>query len=249
MMKLPRTQHIELSGKPGAETVSFENHLYQKYLVIEEKLDGTGVSIEFDQNLDLQILHRGTSKAVGSEYNLLYRWAEVFKEELHTVLSTRYIMFGEWLYNKHTIFYDILPCYYFESDIYDTENDIWLSTKARYDLLKDYRFMIASVPIYSEGKYSTIYQILSLYGPSLYRSPKCKEILQNQCIQYNYDYGQALEETVFCMDCSEGLYIKEEDDLEVINRYKYVPASFINTIEHSGHIAFRPLLPNKLKEL
>ncbi len=41
------------------------------------------------------------------------------KSQLYELLKDRYIMYGEWLYAKHTVFYDNLTHYFMEFDIYD----------------------------------------------------------------------------------------------------------------------------------
>jgi hypothetical protein len=71
-MKLPRTLHIEGSRlPPGAidpDAIQF-NRLVGQFLVIEEKIDGAGVSIFFDDKLNLEVWHRG-SPAIGKEYRV-----------------------------------------------------------------------------------------------------------------------------------------------------------------------------------
>lgn len=47
------------------------------------------------------------------------------------MLGARYVMYGEWLYAKHTVYYDMLPHYFMEFDIYDKENGSFLGTAAR----------------------------------------------------------------------------------------------------------------------
>jgi hypothetical protein len=125
-MKLPRTLHIEGSrlpaGKSDPEAVEF-NKLLGQFLVVEEKVDGTGVSISLDKHLDLEIKHRG-SLAIGREFKPLHEWASNHWEDLLFLLGERYVMFSEWMYCKHTIFYDNLPNYFLESDIYDKEKEI-----------------------------------------------------------------------------------------------------------------------------
>jgi hypothetical protein len=45
----------------------------------------------------------------------------------------------------------------------------------------------------------------------------------------------------------EGLYIKVEEDGQVLQRYKYVRASFLTTVIDSGsHWLSRPIVPNRL---
>ncbi len=47
-------------------------------------------------------------------------WAGAAQRELREALGGRYVMYGEWLYAKHTVFYDALPHYFFEFDVLDT---------------------------------------------------------------------------------------------------------------------------------
>src|SRR5579885_1495612 len=132
MIKLPRTLHIEGSGVSSAldpEVVKFSK-LSGELLYIEEKLDGTGVSIFFDDQLQLQIWHRG-SPATSKQFHRLHNWAKIHQDELFDLLEDRYVLFGEWMLHKHSIFYDQLSSYFFESDIYDRKKEIWLSTFAR----------------------------------------------------------------------------------------------------------------------
>src|ERR1700722_9963066 len=118
MIKLPRTLHIEGSRVPKGVTdpdaIEFKK-LQGQFLVIEEKVDGSGVSIFFDNHLDLQVWHRG-NPAIGKEYRPLNEWAEMHWEDLLFLLGERYILFGEWMHNKHAIFYDQLPHFFLESD-------------------------------------------------------------------------------------------------------------------------------------
>jgi hypothetical protein len=61
MLKLPRTLHIEGSRlKPGQvdpDAVEFAK-LRGEFLVVEEKVDGSSVSIHHDKGL--KVMHRGT---------------------------------------------------------------------------------------------------------------------------------------------------------------------------------------------
>ena len=50
-------------------------------------------------------------------------------------------------------------------------------------------------------------------------------------------------------DLMEGIYIKVESEDEVVDRFKYVRSSFLNTIlDSETHWVKRPIIPNKLKE-
>ena len=170
-MKLPRTLHIEGSGLPknrtDPETVPFKS-LAGKLLFVEEKVDGTGVSLFFDDKLDLQVYHRGSS-ATSREFNQLRTWATNFQDSLFDLLGDRYVMFGEWMLHKHTIFYDQLPHYFLESDMYDRQNGIWMSTMARVALLQSHEY-IQSVAGLGFFKPQKLNELTDLVQKSLYQS-------------------------------------------------------------------------------
>lgn len=248
-MKLPRTLHIEGSrlskGESDPDAIEF-NKLKGEFLVIEEKVDGTGVSISLDSRFDLKINHRN-SPAVGKEFSQLYAWAEKNWEELLFLLGERYVLFGEWMHNKHTIYYDNLPQYFLESDIYDTQRKIWLSTLARNNLLKGHDY-IKQVPVIAAFKPSAINQITQLVGKSIYQTNNWKSNLLNKCAMLGANPEVIMKET----DQSglmEGLYIKHEDDHQVIGRYKYVRYEFLKSILDSGtHLIDRFAIYNSLRE-
>lgn len=247
-MKLPRTLHIEGSrmpvGKTDPDAIQFSK-LRGEFLVIEEKLDGSGVSIAFNNHLDLQIFHRG-NPATGKEYWNLHAWADSHWEDLLLLLGERYILFGEWMYHKHTIFYDILPDYFLESDIYDKDKKIWLSTNARNVLLSKHKY-IKQVPVIAALKPSAMSQITCLVGKSRYRSPNWKEGLQSNCHLTSSNFTKILSETDDS-DLMEGLYIKHEDDFQVLNRYKYVRYDFLQKILNSGtHLIDRVPIHNTME--
>lgn len=246
-MKLPRTLHIEGSRLPPGETdpeaIQF-NKLRGEFLVIEEKVDATGVSISLDNHLNIQIRHRGHA-AVGKEFSELFTWAENHWEDLLFLLGERYVMFGEWAHNKHTIFYDKLPHHFLESDIYDKTREIWLSTNARNDLLKGYRF-IKQVPMIAALKPSSLEQITSLVGKTQYQSDQWQSLLKSKCAMMGANLDKVMSETDQT-GLMEGLYIKHEDDLQVLNRYKYVRYEFLQNILKSGtHLMDRLPIYNSL---
>ena len=51
------------------------------------------------------------------------------------VLGTRYVMYDEWVYAKHTVFYDKLPHYFLEFDVLDRQTGRFLDTPSRCELL------------------------------------------------------------------------------------------------------------------
>lgn len=252
IIKYPRTQHLEGSrlqqGDEDLSQIPFKN-IKGKYLVIEEKIDGANTAISFDDEGNLLLQSRGHYLTGGyreRHYNLLKQWASIHKDEFYEVLGSRYIMYGEWLYAKHSIYYDMLPHYFLEFDVYDRENKVFLSTTARQNLLKD--LPIASVPILATGKFDRIEDILKYLQESNYISDDYANNLLVTANNLNLDFEKIKLETEMSK-MMEGLYIKVESENTVLERLKYVRYSFLQTIISSEtHWLDRPIIPNKLQK-
>jgi RNA ligase len=166
--------------------------------------------------------------------------------ELWELLSDRYVMYGEWLYAKHTVFYTDLPHYFMEFDIYDKYTDTFLSTQRRRIFLAQSPF-VASVRVLHEGPVPDVQALRALIGRSHFISDDHLVRLQNLCAARQLDSQRALKET----DTStlmEGLYIKIEEEGVVKERYKYVRGSFLQTMfDAESHWLERPLIPNSLR--
>ena len=249
IFKYPRTRHIEGSRlQPGDEDLSqiAFNEIKGKYIVIEEKVDGANSAISFS-NGNLLLQSRGHYLTGGyreRHYNLFKQWAMIHKDTLYNILGERYVMYGEWLYAKHSIYYDKLPHYFLEFDIYDKENDIFLSTDKRHEMLAN--TPIVSVPVLTTGKFNKMDDILKYLGNSNYISSNNRINLANEASKIGIDVDRVLRETENSM-LMEGLYIKVEDDGCVVDRMKYVRYSFLQTVEESQtHWLDRPIVPNKL---
>lgn len=252
IQKYPRTQHIEGSRlQPGDEdldAIPFRQ-IAGRHLVVEEKIDGANCAISFGPSGELLLQSRGhylTGGAREKHFNLLKPWASTHSGPLHARLGDRYVLYGEWLYAKHTIFYDALPHYFLEFDILDTHENVFLSTPRRTELLQGLPVM--SVPVMHQGKFKNLKDLTSLIGPSQYIAPGHLERLRDQCQRLGLDCERAWRET----DRSrlmEGLYIKAEEDGQVVGRYKYLRADFLAAVfSAEGHWLNRPIIPNLLRE-
>ncbi len=254
IIKYPRTKHIEGSmiqkGDEDLKLVSLKEIL-GKNIVIEEKVDGANVAISFNDEGKLLLQNRGHFLRGGykeRDYDLFKSWAEAIKDKLFSVLKNRYIMYGEWMYVKHYVYYDMLPHYFLEFDIYDKKEEIFLDTKSRKELLKD--LPIYSVPVLKEGKFNKIEDILSCLKKSNYISENHLNNLYNEAIKQKVDPNDVINKTDNTK-LMEGLYIKVEENGQVILRTKYVRTGFsqIASIDDTNWLQ-RKVIPNKLdKEL
>lgn len=250
IIKYPRTPHLEGSrlqpGDSDHDQVSMSS-LVQGELVWEEKVDGANSGISFDEQGNLILQSRGHVLSGGAreaQFNLFKLWAQSLCEDLYIVLGDRYIMYGEWCYAKHSVFYDALNHYFQEFDIYDKVLGVWLGTDARHELLKD--LPVCSVPVLHVGHLKTRAAIENLIQPSKFKTADWKVNLQQQATRAGVDADQAWWETEKS-DLSEGLYLKQELNGQVIGRYKFVRYDFVQTIIQSGtHWADRPIVANLL---
>ncbi len=250
--KYPRTPHLTGSRRqPGDEELRVVSlgRVAGRKVVVEEKLDGANSAVSFAEDGRLLLQSRGHFLDGGPRerhFGLLKAWAGSVRRALWDALGARFVMYGEWLYAKHTIFYDRLPHYFFEFDVLDKGTGRFLSTEARRELLRG--APVHSAPVLFEGALRSARQLGALLRPSAFQSGAWREALAEVCASRGLDAARALSET----DPSglmEGLYIKAEEGGCVEGRFKYVRASFTQAVDDSGeHWLNRPVIPNRLRE-
>lgn len=248
--KYPRTPHIEGSrSQPGDEeldTVPFAR-IGGRNVSVEEKLDGANCGISFSSTGQLQLQSRGRFLRGGNrerQFNLFKQWANVHIASLQPCLTDRYLLYGEWLYPKHTIFYNHLPHYFVAFDVLDIHNEQFLARRRRDELLGD--VPIVTAPLLFRGSLRKLKDLLELVGESSYVRPNRREDLAKVCESLGVDWEIILRETNLD-DRMEGLYIKLEEDGEVIERYKYVAPGFLTGVRESDtYWLSRTIVPNQL---
>lgn len=250
IIKYPRTPHPEGSRlQPGDEDLSQIpfRQIAGRNLVVEEKCDGANSAVSFSPSGQLLLQSRGHYLTGGwreRHYNLMKQWASAHRDAFYQVLGSRYVMYGEWMYAKHSVFYDALPGYFLEFDILDRERGVFLDTPSRRKLTE--KLPVTSVPVLARGRFTKKDDLLSLLGPSRFITPKKTERLRQVCVQNGLDPERRIRETD-PSDRMEGLYLKVEEEGIVTERLKYVRASFAQQVDESGtHWLDRPIVPNLL---
>ena len=219
------------------------------HLVIEEKVDGSQAGICFDEDFDLVVFSRGTRCPRDRNFGPLWLWAEARLDDLFDVLETRYVLYGEWAWLLHTIYYDLLPDYFLEDDVYDTHTGEWLSTEARRRLLEPLRghARLVSVPVLHEGPVESLEALKALVGRSAFKSDKWPYSMINMARDRGINDVENVLEWVDPSDDMEGLYIKVEKDGQVLGRLKWVRYAFVQKIvEQDTHWSKRRPIPNQL---
>ncbi|MFC4235953.1 RNA ligase family protein [Thalassospira xianhensis] len=273
ILKFPSTAHLEDStlgiGDTGDGLIPFDALRQEGCEVIyEEKVDGANSGFRFDKDglpygqsrgryLDLS----DRSNPRERDFNLFKDWLLAHQDELLERFLDRYVVYGEWAGMLHTIFYDRLPHFFIEFDIFDLETNQFLSTDERHSLCEGLPFV--SAPVLYRGQPRDMAHMKSLVGTSCFRSPLIPErdsfgnctgrmtsdwrpSLKAACDVVGDDYDARLEK-LDQTDEMEGIYAKAERDGKVIARYKWVKPGFKQTINNADeHWHSRFMVPNLL---
>jgi hypothetical protein len=251
MRKYPRTRHLVGSRlQPGDEDLDAVPMaaLAGRYVVIEEKMDGANSGISFGDDAELLLQSRGHYLTGGPrerQFNLLKQWAATITDRLFDAIGTRHVVYGEWLYAKHTVYYDALPHYFLEFDILDTDSGEFLDTPRRAELLKG----VPTVPVkvLYAGEWPGEAAVRALVGPSHFITRNARAKLADDTEKFGWDVDLALRQTD-PTGLMEGLYVKVEQGGAVTERYKFVRRDFVQKQIDEGHWQDRPLIPNRLAD-
>lgn len=250
-VKYPRTPHLAGSGiQRGDEemdTVPLAA-LRGLHLTVTEKMDGANCGISFAPDGTPRLQSRGHYLTGGGrerQFDRLKAWMGAHAAALHAVLTDRYILFGEWLYAKHTAFYTRLPDYFLAFDCYERRTGLFLDTPARDALLAAVPF-VRGVRVVHTGPFASPEALPQLVGPSPFVGADAATRLRATCAAR----GLAADRVCAESDLSglmEGVVVKVETNGVVQARYKYVRPGFRQTLDASGnHWASRPIIPNEL---
>lgn len=198
-------------------------------LIVEEKLDGTNVGIHFTAagRMVLQCRGHEITEGMHPQYDLFKQWVAVKRPVLEEMLGDRHILFGEWLYAKHSVFYHALPHYFFEFDIYDKDAGQFLSLKHRLALLEGTG--IHTVPVVHQGA-AKHEQLLALITASAFEA----------------EFDNPLTREVDAR--MEGIYLRTEAGDHVTGRAKMVRPEFVEKVKQSEHWQHQQMIPNQLVE-
>lgn len=249
LYKYPSTRHLQGSQLQKGDSGRLPySALAGRSIVVEEKLDGANCGVSFGCGAELLLQSRGHYLAGGGrerQFGILKRWAAVHENALLERLGDRYVMYGEWMGKKHSIFYNHLPHFFCEFDIYDRSRQVFLSTAARGALLGD--APVLAVPVLFAGMAPPkMADLLALVGPSLAKTATWKSDFEAVVRREGHDLAKSWAQADKS-DLAEGLYIKVEEEGVVTARYKWVRGDFVQAILDSKiHHSQQPFVPNQL---
>lgn len=250
-LKSPRTTHLVGSGIPGSgdasERLRWED-ICGRFVVLEEKIDGSEVSFHFDADANLVGRERANvidlSARGGAERHLdgFKDWLELRAEAFFERITDRYIVYAEWCALAHCILYDRLPDYFIECDVQDKVTGQFLSTARRRALLDG--VAVSQAPVLFEGAADRKTPPSSLVGRSAFCSgdPAAAIAWLPQFAADGLDGGRFQTSGL-----AEGIYGKIENGDEVVGRFKWIREDFVRHIVDGGrHWKSQAPVPNVL---
>lgn len=211
IIKFPRTKHLLNLGSASRDDLILDkgqvNYFLNVPIDIEEKIDGAnlGFSIEKASN---KILVQNRSHFINSSYHKQFEkldnWISKHLNDLFQVIEPgRHILFGEWLYAKHSIHYTKLNDIFLVFDLYDKYKNKFYSRKRLEDKLKNTNLKLVS-QIWNNITITSLNQIKNLINT-----------------QSNYYNGPV-----------EGIYIRVNSEEFLEYRSKIVRTDFLSSEEH-----------------
>ncbi len=176
--KFPSTPHLLFASENISRSDKLlpedqKERLLSNAITIEEKIDGANLGISFSQTGDILLQNRGQYLPFPymGQWEKIPAWLDVYQDRLFDVLEDRYILFGEWCYAKHSIFYTALPDWFVAFDIYDMHEKKFFSVQRRNEMVK--RMELALVPLIKHGRFA-ITDIPLLLCKSKYSDSPCE---------------------------------------------------------------------------
>ncbi len=174
----------------------------------------------------LQCRGHEITEGMHPQYDLFKQWTSVKRSMLEGMLADKFILYGEWLYAKHSVHYRGLPHYFFEFDIYDKDAGRFLDLKTRLEMLAGTG--IRTVPVVHQGR-ATVERLQELIAVSA------------------FDAAFDSPVTGRIDDLMEGLYLRTEAGGHVTGRAKMVRPEFVEKVKQSEHWQHQRMVPNELK--
>jgi ATP-dependent RNA circularization protein (DNA/RNA ligase family) len=157
--KFPSTPH--LATMPGVDIrvdkvlSDSERDAFLTYEVtVEEKVDGANLGISFDSEGNIRAQNRGAYLHLpgSGQWKKLGDWLTPRTDTLFEHLSDNFILFGEWCYAQHSVFYDQLPDCFLGFDVYDKQFGRFLSSTRRDALFRE--MSVVQVPVLARGHFA-----------------------------------------------------------------------------------------------
>lgn len=181
--KFPSTPYIEtdinIQRNDKILSQSEVKNILGKPVTIEEKIDGANLGIFFTANGEIRLQNRGSylMKPFEGQWKSLNNWINCHEEKIFDVLMDEFILYGEWCYAKHSVYYDNLPDWFIGFDIFAIKKRRFLSVQQRNFMLNQMNVKI--VPELGFGTYN-VCDLSTFFKKSKYGKDYCEGIYIRQ---------------------------------------------------------------------
>jgi hypothetical protein len=218
VIRFPKTPRL-------AEVVVGDVHRAWRSLatVVEEKVDGANVGIFFDDGA-LRIQSRGHILRGGdreAQFGPLHAWAAERLARLRDGLGNERVLYGEWCFAKHRVYYDALPDWFVAFDVLDRPGKAFLTTPDRDALFAS--MGIHRAPRLWSGSFGRAPGFATLLGPSRFKTAQWRSVLDEEAARVGARDVMAGTDPSNAM---EGVYVRVEDAAGVAARMKLIRDGF-----------------------
>lgn len=144
-------------------------------LLVEEKLDGANVTLWLADGV-VQVASRGGPDAMDRAGQLgpLRAWAAERYEALSSGLRDGFVLYGEWMWLRHGVFYDALPDWFVVLDAWHAERGFLRATE-RDRIAASARLLVP--PVRFEGVLGGPEDLVRLFGTSALSSSRAEGLV------------------------------------------------------------------------
>jgi len=154
--KFPHTPHlIWLGSDPPRKDKILSPDEVSVFLngtvIIEEKTDGANIGFSVGSDGKIRVQSRGRYiRSFGhSQFALIRKWIAEKQPAMEKALAPGLILFGEWCYARHSIYYDRLPDWFLAFDVYDSRRGEFWPVRRRNEFVKS--LGLITVPFLDTG--------------------------------------------------------------------------------------------------
>lgn len=189
--KFPRTKHLLNVGAATEDDRVLRKAKIGSFLdtsdplttvTFEEKVDGANLGFQLDPSTytGFRAQSRGRlleSGETDKQFQKVDKWILQHADGLRKLLlgpthdapPGKYVLYGEWLVARHNIYYDRLPDIFLAFDLYDTENESFLSRQELTRRLESTSIQqVPTVPIPDEVNPRTLMDLVSTHPSQFY---------------------------------------------------------------------------------
>lgn len=224
--KFPRTRHLLNLGSATRDDLLVNSGLTSYFnttgsIEICEKVDGAQMGFSIGENYKIMVQNRShyVNSKSHKQFKMLDKWLATFSGDLYEILQDEnHILFGEWLYAKHSVEYQNLPNYFLAFDLFNKKEDKFYSREVLEERLKDTDVRAVGL-VYSSRKNRDFDELDGVNHP-------------NRVMNEDFLFKLMKETSFYGDETMEGIYVKICENGWVKNRAKVVRSDFIAGNDH-----------------